>query len=119
MRWAVGIDDGWETVHIHHVDDGDIGGGAATFSRVRRDQILTNVSGFDSGELVIAHVHPDVEKVVATTQDGREIDLPLSRSVLPDKSRYCGVWLDKPAELKYVTAYDADGDRIARATPSL
>ena len=90
MRWAVGIEDGWETVLIHHEDDGDIGGSTATVARVRRDQISTNVSSFDSGELVITHVHADVAKVVATTQDGREIDLPLGTSVLPDKSRYCG-----------------------------
>ncbi|REF36147.1 hypothetical protein DFJ64_1547 [Thermasporomyces composti] len=119
VRWAVGIRDGWETVHIHHVDDGDIGGDAAPVGKVRRDQILIRRSGFEDGELVVAHVHADVAKVVATTRDGHEIDVPLGEAVLPDESRYCGVWLDEPAELKGVTAYDAAGNRIAHATSSL
>jgi len=119
LRWAVGVDGRRETVYIHHVDHGEIGGSGGTVGRVKRNQILTNRRDFGGSQLVIAQVHADVAKVVATTQDGQEIDLPLGKSVLPDGSRYCGVWLDKPAKLNYLTAYDADGNRIARASPEL
>jgi hypothetical protein len=116
QRWIVGVSaDGHHETILTVTKDGDRGGKGGAPGRPSRYEIIAKRLRTDGGALIIFHVHKDVTKLVVTThRDGKEIELPLAESVLPDGSRYAGTLQPGPTDVELVTTYDSEGDVITR-----